>query len=149
MCELLFATSGDPMAGSFVVDTGEPLDQNSSSIHRTPDAGGSGNRWCASVTVWPLPRAISPSASRTRQPSAQRSFLQTLIDNIPVAVSAQHEAAERGRIVLWNECYSVMFGVPVGRCWRNCCRRAIGRKCCAHRRAGPATAGKSHGAGDE
>jgi PAS domain S-box-containing protein len=99
-----------------VVETGEPLDEEFELD--TPKAG---RRWFRQQAVRVhdglaiTMRDITERKHNEQAVHAQRSFLQTLIDNIPVAVQVRSmKAAERGRIVLWNESYSVLFGIPVG-----------------------------------
>jgi diguanylate cyclase (GGDEF)-like protein/PAS domain S-box-containing protein len=112
-----FVKSGDSVDKyTRVVETGEPLDEEFELD--TPKAG---RRWFRQQAVRVhdglaiTMRDITERKHNEQAVHAQRSFLQTLIDNIPVAVQVRSmKAAERGRIVLWNESYSVLFGIPVG-----------------------------------
>jgi PAS domain S-box-containing protein len=48
-----------------------------------------------------------------REARRQKSFLQALVDNLPMSVMVRSmKIAERGRVILWNPAAEFIFGVP-------------------------------------
>ena len=97
-----------------VVETGEPLErefQFNALQTTTP-------RWFQHQVVRVhdgiaiTTRDVTERKRNDEEVHVQKSFLQTLVDNIPLGVLVRSmKAGERGRIVLWNESCEVINGV--------------------------------------